>query len=149
MPLRDFASNFKVKIIRTYESVIPQKENLPLIVMFNEIEQINVTTSKHQKRIFLPSIPHSQLMPALAHSRLLSILDEFINLAKSTCFSAGLMSWTGSVHQNWPERKHDQAARTRGTRNKILPSFNHPVSVLSLKTLSLSPLQLTLPSCFH
>lgn len=70
LPLRDFASNFKVNVIRTYESVNPQKENLPLMEMLNEIEQISVTTSKHQKGIFLPSIPHSQLMPALAHSRL-------------------------------------------------------------------------------
>lgn len=124
LPHRDFlASNFKVKIIRTYESVSPQKRNLPLTVKFTEIEQINLTTSKHQKGTFLPSIPHSQFMPALAHSRLLSVLAEFMNLAKSTCFSAGPMSSTGSVHQSWPERKHHQAARTRGARNKTSPFF--------------------------
>lgn len=88
----------------------------------NRADQSNL--SQPSKRNFRAlSVPHSYLMPALAHSRLLSILAEFINLAKSTCFSAGLMSSTGSVHQNWPEREQDQAARTRGRRNKTSPFF--------------------------
>lgn len=47
-PLRDFlASDFKYEVIRTYESVNPQKENLPLMVKFTETEQINLTISEH------------------------------------------------------------------------------------------------------
>lgn len=64
-----FASHFKVQVIRTYESVSPQKENLHLTVKFTIIEQINLTTSNHQKRHFHAlSIPHGYLKPALVHS---------------------------------------------------------------------------------
>lgn len=60
LPRRDLlALNFKVKVTRTYETVSLQKENFSLTVKFTVTEQINLTTSKHQKGIFLPSIPHS------------------------------------------------------------------------------------------
>lgn len=55
-PLRDFfASHLKVQAIKTDESVSPHKENLHLMVKVTETEQINLTTSNHEKGLFVLS----------------------------------------------------------------------------------------------
>lgn len=86
------------------------------------LEEALPTTKKDFQAL---SVPRGYLGPALAHSRLLSLLAGFVKLAKHTCFSAGLMNSAGAVQHKQPRR--ESKSRQPGQEKeetRPLPSFD-------------------------
>ena len=79
------------------------------------MEEALPTTKKDFQAL---SIPRGYLGPALAHSRLLSLLAGFVKLAKHTCFSAGLMNSAGAVQHKRP-RRESKSPETQSLQEKL------------------------------
>lgn len=82
-----------------------------------------------------PSIPHITQCQ-LWRSRLFSLLAEFVNLAKSTCFSAGLMSSAGTVQHKWLRRKIRQRDKRKKQQDFSLPLTKYALILSHVTSIS-------------